>query len=322
MKLQQLRALCVLVDQAMSVSRAARLLHTTQPAVSKQLRQLEDSLGATLLVRSASRILGLTDVGKDVLRSARQILASAQDILHVIDDHRNQMHGRLAIATTHTHARYALQHIIPGFARNHPGLALHMVQATPNEIADLVLTGQVDIGISTAPPDLPAAVVTMPCYEFRHVVVGRIGHPVFDTPKISLKSLTRHPLITYSEQHAIGRRMAESFAAAGIEPTVAVRGTDVEVMKYYAASGVGLAVIPEVAYSAAQDPELQARPVDHLFATSTVYVIARRGAYWPRHLVEFVGTVSPALTRQTIESALASSAPLASPAGIEPTSIP
>ncbi|GAA4339970.1 HTH-type transcriptional regulator CysB [Pigmentiphaga soli] len=304
MKLQQVRAFCAVVDEGMSVSRAARRLHATQPAVSKQLRQFEDSLGCALLVRSKSRILGLTDVGRDVLKAARAMMAATADVAHVVDDHRRVAGSRLAIATTHTHARYALQDIIPGFARRHPDIGLHLVQATPSEIADLASTGQVDLGISTLPPVVPPALATIPCYEFSHVVIGPRSHPVFAPRTVTLEMISRHPMIVYSEQHAIGRHLSEAFEAAGLAPRIAVRGTDVEIMKYYAASGLGLAVIPLIAYSAARDRRLAARSVDHLVPVSTVYVLARRGAYWPRHLYEFVGDVAPALTRDRIEDAL------------------
>ncbi|SIK41419.1 Cys regulon transcriptional activator [Mycobacteroides abscessus subsp. abscessus] len=80
------------------------------------------------------------------------------------------------------------------------------------------------------------------------------------------------PLITYSEQHAIGRRLIQAFDDAGLAPKIAVRGTDVEVMKYYASIGLGLAVIPVIAYSSDLDNKLTAAPIDHLFPTSTVYV--------------------------------------------------
>jgi len=309
MKLQQIRAFCAVVDHDMSVSRAARALHTTQSAVSKQVGQLEDSLGAALLIRSKSRILGLTDVGRQVLRCMRSMLASTEDIAHIVADHRREAGGRLAIATTHTHARYALQDIVPGFAKRHPGVGLHLVQATPSEIANLVATGEVDLGLSTAPQILPPSLATIPCYELKHVLIGERGHPVFAAQALTLPVIARYPLITYSEQHAIGRRVNEAFAAAGLAPKIAMRGTDVEIMKSYAATGVGLAVIPLIAYSRSRDRKLDARPVDHLFPTSTVYALARRGAYWPRHLYEFVGKLAPGLTRAAIEEALLSTEP-------------
>jgi len=308
-KLQQLRAFCAVVDEDMSVSRAARTLFTTQSAISKQLRQLEDSLGAALLVRSKSRVLGLSDVGRDVLRCARSMLAATEDIAHIVADHRRQAGGRLAIATTHTHARYALQEIIPEFAKRHAGVSVHLVQANPLEIADLVATGEVDLGISTLPQVLPPALGAIPCYELRHVLIGRRGHEVFKPRALTLAHIARHPLITYSEQHAIARRMNDAFDAAGLAPTIAVLGTDVEIMKYYAATGVGLAVIPAIAYAPGQDRKLASRPVDHLFPTSTVYALARRGAYWPRHLVEFLGKLAPALTREAMQAALAGTPP-------------
>ncbi len=308
MKLQQLRAFLAVVDENMSISRAARVLFTTQPAVSKQIRQLEDSLGTALLIRSKSRILGLTDVGKEVLLRVRTMMAATDDIAQIVGDHRREASGRLAIATTHTHARYALQEIIPAFAQRHPDVALHLVQATPNEIGELVLTGQVALGICTAPLTLPPSLATIPCYELKHVLIGARDHPVFADQPATLEAISRYPLITYSEQHAIGRKMIEAFDTAGLDLKVAVRGTDVEIMKYYASTGLGLAVIPGIAYSAIHDRKLDACPVDHLFPTSIVYALARRGAYWPRHLYEFVGDLAPALTRDAIEDALMNTA--------------
>jgi DNA-binding transcriptional LysR family regulator len=304
MKLQQIRAFCVVADEAMSISRAATVLCTTQSAVSKQVRQLEDALGATLLIRSKSRIIGLTELGQDVLKNARSMLAASRDITQIVANHQHQRGGRLAIATTHTHARYALHDIIPAFARSHPEVSLHIVQATPGEITDLVLSGQVDLGISTMPSDVPAAVAALPCYALQHVLVGMTDHPIFKQSTLTLDAIAAYPLITYSLEHAIGRCLTNAFDAAGYTQKIAVRGADVEVMKYYASCGLGLAVIPLIAYSEALDPNLSARSVDHLFEASTVYVVARRGAYWPLHLYEFVGELAPALTRAAIEDGL------------------
>jgi DNA-binding transcriptional LysR family regulator len=304
MKLQQLRAFCAVVDEDMNVSRAARALCTTQSAVSKQIQLLEESLGAALLARSKSRILGLSDVGRDVLRCARGALAATDDISRTVADHRQEEGGRLTIATTHTHARYALHEAIPEFARQHPGISMHLVQASPTEIADLVATGEADLGVSTALQALPPQLVAIPCYELRHVLIGERGHPVFDARRLTLEGIASHPLITYSEQHAIGRHVNEAFAAAGLAPKVRVRGADVEIMKYYASVGMGLAVIPTIAYAPDGDRKLESRTVDHLFPVSAVYALARRGAYWPRHLYRFMSLLSPALTRETIDAAL------------------
>ena len=304
MKLQQLRALCVIADENMSMSRAARVLCTTQPAVSKQIRQLEDSLGLTLLLRSKSRILGFTEAGEDVLRAARTVMMATQDIQSMVGDHLRRTGGRLAIATTHTHARYTLSGILPEFSRRHPGVAVHLVQATPDDIPLLIVGGQVDIGICTTPHHVPSSLVGITCYVFEHVLVGPPGHPALAEEPVTLASIAASPLISYSEQHAIARRLTAALEEAGLPQNVVVRGTDVEVMKHYAALGLGLAVIPRNAYTPADRERLAARGVDHLLPPSMVYVLARRGAYWPRHLYEFVNLLSPVLTRTVVEQAL------------------
>src|SRR5690606_23685056 len=79
MNLQQLRALSVLADEQFNISKAAQSLCVTQSAISKQLSQLEEDLGVMLLQRTSNRILGLTPVGEDVLKSARVALRAATD---------------------------------------------------------------------------------------------------------------------------------------------------------------------------------------------------------------------------------------------------
>ena len=304
MNLQQIRAFCALVENDMNVSRTALALYTSQSAVSKQIAQLEERLGTALLIRSKSRILALTEVGDQVLRCMRTMMAATEDISNIVADQQLKAQGRLAIATTHTHARYALQDIVPEFCRRNPSVALRLIQATPLEIADLVATGKVDIGLSTVPPVLPPSLAAIPCYELNHVLVSNRGHPVLKDTPLTLESIARYPLITYSEQHAIGRRITQAFDAAGLAPKIAVQGTDVEIMKHYAASGVGLAIIPVIAFSQSADRGLQAQSVDHLFPISIVHVLARRGAYWPRHLYDFLGKLAPDLTPGALEEAL------------------
>ena len=307
MKLQPLRALCVLADADMNMSKAADILCTSQPAISKQIRQLEDHLGVQLLIRSKNRVEGITDIGKQVLEAARIISGATRDIERMASDHKALVAGRLTIATTHTHARYALQEIVRLFTRAQPHVSLHFVIALPNDIAGLVVAGKADLGLSTATPELPSGAVAMPCYLLPMVVIGQPDHAVFAVPELRMQDMAPHPLITYGDHHVVVQDFRKRFVEAGLRFQAAVCSAGVEVMKHYAAAGVGLAFIPAVSYEPSRDPNLAARSIDHLLPPHRVYAIARRGAYWPRHIFDFVEHINPALTRQVVQTALAGS---------------
>lgn len=307
MKLQPLRALCALADADMNMSKAADILCTTQPAISKQIRQLEDHLGVQLLTRSKNRVEGLTAIGEQVLESARVIWGATRDIDRMAGDHRALVAGRLTIATTHTHARYALQEIVQLFTRAQPHVSLHFVIALPSDIPDLVIAGKADLGISTASLELPSGIVAMPCYPLPMVLIGQPDHPVFGVSELRMEDIAPYSLITYGDHHVVVQDLRKRFVQAGLRFQAVVCSADVEVMKHYAAAGVGIAFIPAVSYEASHNPNLAARSIDHLFPPHLVYAIARRGAYWPRHIFEFVEHINPALTRQVVQTALGGS---------------
>ena len=109
MNLQQLRYLAAVVDHGLNVSDAAEALYTSQPGISKQIRQLEDELGLKVFVRQGKRLAALTPAGAVVVATARKALAEIGNLKRVADEFRREDTGTLSIATTHTQARYALK---------------------------------------------------------------------------------------------------------------------------------------------------------------------------------------------------------------------
>ena len=108
MKLQQLRYLAAIVESDLNITAAAERLHTSQPGVSKQLKQLEDELGFPIFLRQGRTLTRVTPAGKRVIDRALKILKEVQSIKRLADEQKGDGRGSLAIGTTHTQARYVL----------------------------------------------------------------------------------------------------------------------------------------------------------------------------------------------------------------------
>jgi len=171
MNFQQLRSVREAVRQDFNLTLVAEVLHTSQPGVSRQIRELEDELGIEIFVRSGKRLLGLTPPGKTVLPIIERMLLEAQNLKRAGDDFASQVRGTLTIAATHSQARYALPGAVRDFSRQHPEVALRMIQGSPNHVAELLLLGEADIGVATEALAEYGDLLALPCYQWTHVVI-------------------------------------------------------------------------------------------------------------------------------------------------------
>ena len=124
MKLQQLRYLREVARSGLNLSDAAESLHTSQPGISKQIRQLEEELGVDILVRNGKRVVDVTEPGRVILGIAQRILQDAENLKQVAREFASDGAGSFTIATTHTQARYALPSIIARFSQRYPKVRL------------------------------------------------------------------------------------------------------------------------------------------------------------------------------------------------------
>ncbi len=177
MNLQQIRYLCAVVDHGLNVSVAAEALFTSQPGISKQIRQLEEELGVPIFVRQGKRLSALTAGGEVIVATARRALQELNNLKRVGAEFRAEDDGTLAIATTHTQARYVLPPVLKRFAEKYPRVRLLLHQGNPLQVAEQTARAEVDVGIATeALADFPE-LVTLPCYYVESLRAGAQGSP-------------------------------------------------------------------------------------------------------------------------------------------------
>jgi LysR family cys regulon transcriptional activator len=302
--LQQLRYLAEVARQGLSVSAAAEALHTSQPGVSRSIRELEDELGVQIFARRGKRFTAVTEPGKAVLEIAERMLAEAANLKRAGEDHANQKVGTLVIAATHTQARYALPVAVAAFKRNYPGVQMHIHQGNPTQICEQVRAGEADLCVATEAiaeyPDL----VSLPCYEWNRCVVVPQKHALLDVQPLSLEAIARFPIVTYDFAFANRSLVQSTFERRGLAPNVVLTALDADVIKTYVELGLGVGIMAKMAFDPRRDHPLQAIDAAHLFPASTTRLGIRRGSYLKRYAYDFIELFAPRLSRAGVERSL------------------
>lgn len=306
MNLQQLRYLQEIARQGLNVSGAAAALFTSQPGVSKQVRLLEEELGILIFERSGKRLTGITEAGRHVLEIAGRLLTELGNLKRVGEDYALQATGTLDIATTHTQARYVLPVAVKHFMERHPAVRLRLHQGNPEQVAEWVSNGDADIGIATEALEQAHDLITLPCYQWKHVVVAPPGHPLpaSTTRPISLAALADWPLITYDPSFTGRNRIDQAFERAGITPNIVLTAVDSDVIKTYVELGLGIGIIAEMAFDPLRDTGLRAISGGALFDSNTTRLAFRRGNWLRRFDHDFIELFAPRLTRKVVEGTL------------------
>ncbi len=303
MTLQQLRFVCEIVRQHCNVSRAAEALGMSQPGLSRQVRDLEREIGVDVFVRASKRFLRLTEPGMEVHRIATRMLLDATAIEHVGQEFADVAEGTLTIATTHTQARYRLPPVIQRFVRRFPQVALRIRQGTPSEAAAMVASGSADFCIATEPPEPTPDLVFLPCYKLPRLILTPVGHPLVRERKLTLAKLARYPLITYDFAFVSRSRILAAFEREGLSPAVVLNAIDADVIKTYVEFGMGIAILPALAYDRRRDKALRALDAGHLFEPSIIKIGLRRRDYLRGFGYAFIEMFAPALDRAAVRQA-------------------
>lgn len=301
MTLQQLRYVVAVARHGLNITQAAERLHTSQPAISKQIRQLEDELGIEIFLRRAKSIEAVTEAGASVVARAERIIREADNIRQLAADLRREATGTLRLGTTQTQASYVLPAVIATFRARFPGVALDLHQGTSEQLSRMLADDELDFAIASDGHDLFPDVIRLPCYHWHRVVIVPDDHPLAAAPCPTLVELAAYPLVSYSLRSNGRSSLLEAFAARGLEPQVAFTARDADVIKTYVRGGTGVGIIAAMAWQ--DDPGLRALSARTLFPRCTTWIGYRRGRYLRRYMKEFVELFAPHVDHLLLEQA-------------------
>ncbi|SEO36845.1 HTH-type transcriptional regulator CysB [Nitrosovibrio sp. Nv6] len=304
MKLQQLRYLCEVANQGLNLSKAAEILHTSQPGISKQIRLLENELGVDIFVRNGKRVVETTPPGRAILEIAERMLRDAKNLKQVGQEFANEASGSLTIATTHTQARYALPAAIKHFTARYPNVKLVLHQGNPTQISELVTSGVADIAIATEAIELFAELVMLPCYQWNRCIVVPPRHPLLKLQKLTLEALAEYPIITYDFAFTGRSKINQAFEAKGLTPNVVLTAIDADVIKTYVELGLGVGILAQMAFEPKRDRHLRSIDASHLFEPSTTRIGISRNGYLRGYVYDFIEMFAPHLDHAAVTAAM------------------
>jgi LysR family cys regulon transcriptional activator len=301
MNIQQLRYICALAQSGFSVSRSAALLHTSQPAVSQQVRALERELGLELFIRDRHRLVGLTAHGERILAHAQSALDEIGSIKGMSRAERALPQEQLVIATTHTQARYVLPKTLKTFVEKHPQVEVVLKHGNPAEVAESLAAGTAHMGVIQVTQPSTRDILVLEAFQCNRIVVVPRRHPLLRLRRLTLKAIAEHPLITYEHTSAARRQVFGAFEDAGLAPRVILSALDADVIKACVARELGIAILPEVTLTPGAEANLRGIPARRLFPPSVSGVALHRKRPVSRYAWDLLELFAPQWKRGEVE---------------------
>jgi LysR family cys regulon transcriptional activator len=299
MNFQQLKSVREAARRGYNLTEVANALFTSQPGVSRQIRELEEELGIDIFERNGKRLTGLTEPGKEVLQIVERLLLEAENLQRAGATYSGKTTGTLSVAATHTQTRYVLPKAVQHFRLAFPDVRIALQQSAPEHIAEWVLSGKADIGIATEGLSRFDGLVSFPCYEWHHVIVVPEAHPLLNREEITLDDLASHPLITYDQGFTGRSHIDEAFDLRNLSPDVVLTAMDSDVIQQYVTMGLGVGIVASMAAEHLASG-LHAIRANHLFAPNVTRVAVRRGAFLREYAVDFIRQLAPKLTLEEL----------------------
>jgi LysR family transcriptional regulator for metE and metH len=237
--IRQLRALAA-VHGDRSVTAAAKRLHLTQPAVTLQIRNLQELAGLPLIQRTNDGML-LTDAGREVLTLAERIEAAIADCETSLEMMAGKTAGRISIGAVST-AKYFVPFMISGFSKLHPQIDITLSIGNRQEITAALRGYDLDFAIMGRPPadiDMDVNLIG----DHPHVIIAPTGHRLARKPRIPLAKLAEETFLTREPGSGTRGLMEQLFETAGIRPKIGMAMSSNETIKQAVIAGLGIAFI-------------------------------------------------------------------------------
>jgi LysR family cys regulon transcriptional activator len=304
MNLHQFRFIQEAARRNLNLTETAKALHTSQPGVSKAIIELEEELGIEIFARHGKRLKRITEPGQHVLHSIEMIMREVNNLKKIGEQFSAQDSGTLSIATTHTQARYVLPLPVAKLREKYPKVNICLHQGSPDQVVQMLLADTAEIGIATESLSAYEDLVTLPCYEWQHVLVLPLHHPLAGKSHLSLEDIASEPLITYHPSFTGRSRIDQAFTAKKLSPRIALEAIDSDVIKTYVRMGMGIGIVAEMAVKDDPVKDLAVRPLGTLLGMNLARVAFKRGAYLRQFVYHFAEMLSDRLTAPLVARAM------------------
>jgi LysR family hydrogen peroxide-inducible transcriptional activator len=242
--LRQLRYLEALA-QHRHFGRAAAACTVTQPALSMQIRDLEEELGVELIERRPGQVV-LTEIGMEVARRGERVLAAARDLVDFARHRGHILSGRLRLGLIPTLAPYLLPKLLPALQSRYPDLRLELRETQTKTLLNELVGGELD-AVMVALPVSDAEIETIRLFEDPFLLAVPADDPLPETARVSTRQIDQKRLILLEEGHCLRDQALEYCATALQKAPLSLGATSLTTVMQMVANGYGVTLVPEVA---------------------------------------------------------------------------
>lgn len=243
MDTQSLQAF-ITVAETRSFSRAAELLHITQPAVSKRIANLESQLDSRLFDR-IGRQTHLTEAGQALMPRARRVLIELEDTRRLLNNINGEVSGSLILGTSHHIGLHRLPPVLKAFTSGYPQVKLDMRFLDSEQAYEGILQGELELAVVTLSPKQTANLEVVPIWTDHLQLVAAKDHPITQLKQINLATLTQYDAVLPGFQTFTRGIVETAFAKQELDLQVALSTNYMETLKMMVTIGLGWSVLPE-----------------------------------------------------------------------------
>lgn len=241
MELRQLRYFVAIVDHG-SLSRAALVLHVAQPALTQQLRQLEDELGVQLLHRSAQGVLS-TDAGKVFYQHALAILKQVADAQAAVVQSAERPSGSVTLGLPHSISGALALPLLSAIRERYPEITLQLTEELTGNLAEQLRAGRVNLAVLLDDGQL-GGLATTPLVEEELRYICRADAPLAQRASVTLREALDTTLILPGAQHGVRPRIESTARAAGLQVRDVIEINSIAILKSAILAGMGATLLP------------------------------------------------------------------------------
>jgi len=275
MDIRNLRVFVEVIRQG-GFSRAAKTVFTTQSAVSKAVKQLEEEVGLPLLDRGTSRSEP-TEAGEIVYRRALTMLAERNDLISELNELRGLQRGILRLGLPAVGSNTLFAPIFTAYRRRYPGIEIRLVEYGSKRLEEMILAGDIELAASLLP--------VSDAFEWQDVRREPIDllipsdHPLAARDRITMAELTGIPFILFGEGFALNPIILDNCRRSGFLPDIVGRSSQIDFIVGLVASGLGIAFLPRLIMHQREHEGTRSIPIEDDGMVWHIALIWRRGSY-------------------------------------------
>lgn len=290
--IRQMRAFLAVAATG-SFTRAADQLALSQPALTVQIRKLEEALALRVFDRN-TRSVALTRAGRELLPVLGRLVAELDSVVADSREQVNMRRGVVRLAVLPSIASGILPEVIARFRRAHPDILFVLRDAIAATVNAATMAEEVDLGITGGLLETPELEALLTTSDHMHAVFPE-GHELDAAGDIALSALAAHPLILMDRATSVRQVVDLAFAGAGLRPLVAAEATYMSTAAAMVRAGLGAAVLPGSAMEVRDVPGLRSRRIVSPACLRPITVIRRRGRTLPPASALFLSELERAL---------------------------